>query len=141
MIKQKWKIVVLVVLLLSIPFMSQADPIQQEVSSENVLPQRSEAERAKRFEGAASLWLIEGRKLYNSSCKSCHHRDNGVGASCFNPESKTQKAWDLVFEKRYSKCAKNGSWDSLTPTQLRDINDFLFRYAFGTEDKYVDPYR
>lgn len=141
MIKHKWKIFFLAVSLLSIPFIGQAEPTQQECSSKKVLPQRTEAERAKRFEGAASLWLIEGRKLYKSSCKSCHHRDNDVGASCFSPESKTQKYWDLVFEQRYSKCAKDGSWDSLTATQLRDINDFLFRYAFGTEEKYVDPYR
>lgn len=140
MTKQKWSIFLLAILLSSAAIVVQAEPRQQS-ASDNILPQRTEAERAKRFEGVASLWLLEGRKLYTSGCKSCHYRGNDVGATCFNAESKTQQEWDHVFEKRYSECAKNGSWDSLTAKQLQDINDFLYRYAYGTERKYVDPYR
>lgn len=140
MTRQKWRVLILVILLLSSAFIVQAKPIQQETSN-NFSPQRTAAERAKRFEPANALWLLDARKLYTRHCKSCHHRGNDVGATCFNVESKTQQAWDHVFEKRYSECAKNGSWDSLSAKQLQDINDFLYRYAYGTERKYVDPYR
>lgn len=136
MIKQKWSIFILAVLLFSSPFLVLAQQTEQEANPNQCLPQLTQAERCRRILGAEALWWREGRKLYQSNCRSCHQRNNDVGASFLHVESKTQRGWDQVFVKRYSKCAKNGSWDSLTERQLQDINDFLYRYAYGAGGIY-----
>ena len=136
MIKQRWSISILAALLLSAPFLVQAQQTAQEVNTEKCLPQLSEAERCRRLLGAEALWWREGRKLYKSNCRTCHQRNNDVGATFLHVESKTQRGWDQVFVKRNSKCAKSGFWDSLTERQLQDINDYLYRYAYGSGGIY-----
>lgn len=70
--------------------------------------------------------IQEGRELFKSVCKSCHARDNDVGAPFLHSESKISRAWNRVFEKRYPACARAGSWAALDDEQLRRVNDFLF---------------
>lgn len=137
MTNKRWSFYLLALALLATPLLAQAEQIQQQKRTpENCLPQLTQAERCRRFIGQEALWWRDGRKLYKNNCKSCHHRGNEVGASFFYEESKTQQGWDRVFIKRNSECAKNGSWASLTPKQLQDINDYLYRYAYGTGGIY-----
>ncbi|MBA3014414.1 MAG: hypothetical protein KKD63_11450 [Proteobacteria bacterium] len=70
--------------------------------------------------------IEEGRNLFHSVCKSCHSRDNAVGARFIHSESLISRAWNRVFAKQYPACAKDGSWASLNEEQLRRVNDFLF---------------
>lgn len=136
MVQKKASILFLAVLLLSSPFLVHAQPATNKVSSEDYLPQLSNAERCRRILSVEALWWRDGRKLYKSHCNTCHQRQNNVGASFLHEESKVQRAWDRVFMERYPKCAKDGSWDSLTERQLQDINDYLYRYAYGTSGIY-----
>jgi len=136
MIKPILSSLILMVALLSTPFLVQAQQPVLGDKAEKCLPQLSDAERCRRVLGVEALWWREGRKLYKSNCKSCHYRENEVGASFLYEESKSQRAWDRVFIERYPKCAKDGSWSALSERQLQDINDYLYRYAFGTSGIY-----
>lgn len=78
--------------------------------------------------------IEEGQRLFRTQCKSCHARDNSVGASFLHSESKISRAWNRVFEQRYPACAKDGSWASLSDEQVRRVNDFLFMYAADSYD-------
>lgn len=98
--------------------------------------QNSNGNSHRQITGEEALWWQEGRKIFTTHCKSCHYRDNTVGAPFLHAEAKTQKGWDRVFARRYPACAKNGAWDSLSAKQLRDLNDFLSRHAYGTSGVY-----
>jgi mono/diheme cytochrome c family protein len=75
-----------------------------------------------------SLPWGEGGKTFKSTCKSCHTK-NHASAPFLWSESKTQKAWDRVFETRYPKCAQDGSWDNIGDDQLSKVHDYLWRWA------------
>jgi len=78
--------------------------------------------------------IEEGRQLFKSVCKSCHTRDNAVGAPFIHSESKISRAWNRVFETRYPACANNGSWAALSDEQLMRVNDFLFMNSADSYD-------
>jgi cytochrome c5 len=78
--------------------------------------------------------IEEGRRLFHSVCKSCHSRDNTVEAPFLHSESKTSRAWNRVFAKRFPACAKDGSWATLNDEQLRRVNDFLFMNSADSYD-------
>jgi len=81
-----------------------------------------------------SSWVSPGAKKFKESCKSCHYRSNDKGAKFLYAESKTMKGWQRVFFKKFSKCAKDGSWEKLSQEDLLEINDYLFRNANNTYD-------
>ena len=87
----------------------------------------------RKFEMYDSL-MNESYNLFIDLCKVCHQRDNEKGATFLYTESKTPEAWNRVFFKRYSKCAKDGTWDKYDEEDLRKINDFLYRFGAGTFD-------
>lgn len=76
-----------------------------------------------------SLPWGEGGKTFKSSCKSCHTRDNTKNAPFLWAESKSRNGWDRVFETRYPKCAKDGSWDNINEEKLSKVHDYLWRWA------------
>ncbi|HFQ80676.1 MAG TPA: hypothetical protein ENK33_04805 [Desulfobacterales bacterium] len=101
---------------------------------------------AKRFDKATKTCRIityqdirDGYKLFENSCKSCHYRGNKKHARFLYSESKVRKGWDRVFSSRYTRCAKNGSWNKLTTEQLAVINDYLFESAADTVGPYAKP--
>lgn len=75
-----------------------------------------------------------GAIKFKQVCKSCHARDNEVGAPFLYMESYSSTAWNKVFAKRSKKCAKDGSWDALTQDELLLVNDYLYRNANDTYD-------
>ncbi|MDH4320390.1 MAG: hypothetical protein OEV73_02715 [Desulfobulbaceae bacterium] len=83
----------------------------------------------------SSPWGIGGQ-LFKTVCKSCHTRDNNTGAKFLWEESKTSKAWNRVFFEKYPACAKNGSWQSITPEQLLSLNDYLYRFSANSQDAH-----
>lgn len=78
--------------------------------------------------------MSEGYNLFQEHCKSCHSRDNDLGAPFIYSESKTPEAWTRVFFERYPQCAGDGSWDGLDLQDLLKINDYLYRFGAGTFD-------
>lgn len=78
----------------------------------------------------------EGGKVFQETCKSCHTRDNQVGASFLWVESKSSKAWNRVFAQKKVACARNGSWDTLSMGQLLMLNDYLFRFGLNSGDMF-----
>lgn len=56
----------------------------------------------------------EGYKLFQSNCKSCHFRGNDKGAQFLDTDSLTMRGWNMVFYKKYPRCAKDGSWAKLS---------------------------
>ncbi|EAT15507.1 hypothetical protein Dace_1369 [Desulfuromonas acetoxidans DSM 684] len=137
MTKRTWSIILLAIMLFAVPFLAQA----QECPT--AAPEKKHCKYAEinaalglRPLGDQALWWQDGNKEFKKNCMNCHHRGNDVGANFLYVESKTQQGWDNVFIRRYPECAKNGSWDSLTKKQLQDINDFLYRYAYGTGGVY-----
>ena len=80
-------------------------------------------------------WWGSGSKIFQEKCKSCHFRGNDKGAPFLHSESKSPKAWNRVFFKKYPKCAKDGSWDITLDEQLV-LNDYLYRYGADTYDAY-----
>jgi hypothetical protein len=78
--------------------------------------------------------IEEGARLFRSVCKSCHSRENVVGAPFLHSESKISRAWNRIFFKRYPGCAKDGAWASLTDEQLRRVNDFLYMNSADSYD-------
>ena len=67
-------------------------------------------------------------------CKSCHFRDNKKGAPFLWSESKSSRAWNRVFAKRYPDCAKDGSWSAMNLDQQLKLNDYLYRFARDSQD-------
>jgi hypothetical protein len=76
----------------------------------------------------------EGGKLFRKVCKSCHTRNNNLGAPFLWVESKTSKGWNRVFYKKYPNCAKNNSWKSIDLEQQLKLNDYLYRFAANSHD-------
>lgn len=94
---------------------------------------RSFADGAAEF--ASRPWG-EGGKIFRSTCKSCHTRDNKVGATFLWVESKSSKGWNRVFAERKVVCVRDGAWDTLTMEQLLSLNDYLFRFALNSGDMF-----
>lgn len=76
-----------------------------------------------------------GYKTFRSLCKSCHNR-NTESAPFLHSESRTMKAWNNIFHKKYPKCAKKGYWDKLTPEELLNLNDYLYFNAYDSYDPH-----
>ena len=81
-----------------------------------------------------SLWWGEGAKIFKKSCKSCHFRGNDEGAPFLYSESKSPRAWNRVFFKKYPACAKDGSWGNLALNDQLLLNDYLYRNGADTYD-------
>ena len=81
-----------------------------------------------------SGWVSEGHVIFKNNCKSCHRRGNDKGARFLEAESTTSEGWNRVFYRRNAKCAKDGSWASLTTEQILQLNDYLYWNAYGTYD-------
>lgn len=81
-----------------------------------------------------SSWASEGAALFRKTCKACHYRGNDKGARFLHSESLTPRAWNRVFFEKYPKCAQDGAWAGLDTEQLRKVNDYLYRNAYGTYD-------
>ncbi|MGV1099646.1 hypothetical protein ACUUL3_09610 [Thiovibrio sp. JS02] len=77
-----------------------------------------------------NLWA--GYQAYRENCKSCHFRGNDQGAVFLNEDSRTMRGWNNIFFKRNVRCAKDGSWDSLSEEDLRKVNDYLYSKAYDT---------
>lgn len=80
-------------------------------------------------------WWGTGNKIFRKKCKSCHFKGNDQGTPFLHSESKSPRAWNRVFYKKYPKCAKDGSWDITLDEQLV-LNDYLYRYGADTYDPY-----
>ena len=78
-------------------------------------------------------WWGTGSKIFKQNCKSCHFHGNDQGAPFLHSESKSPRAWNRVFYKKYPKCAKDGSWNLNIQEQLV-LNDFLYKYGADTYD-------
>lgn len=137
MTKRTWSIIFLAVVLFTVPFLAQAKECPPKEQTKKHCKYREIKDgHGLRSLGGEALWWQAGNREFKKNCMNCHNRGNDVGASFLYVESKTQTGWDDVFVKRYPECAKNGSWDALSEKQLRDINDFLYRYAYGTGGVY-----
>ncbi len=75
-----------------------------------------------------------GAAKFKQVCKSCHTRDNDKGAPFIYMETYGSEGWNNVFSKRRKKCARDGSWDVLTASELQLVNDYLYRNANDTYD-------
>ena len=82
-----------------------------------------------------TAWWGTGSKIFQQNCKSCHYRGNDKGAKFLYTESKSPRAWNRVFFKKYPECAKDGSWNLDLQEQLV-LNDFLYKYGADTYDAY-----
>lgn len=82
-----------------------------------------------------SLPWGKGGKAYKQVCKSCHTRDNDIGAPFLWEESKSSKGWNRVFADMKVECATDGSWSKLSDDQLLMINDYLFRWSSNSLDR------
>jgi len=89
----------------------------------------TQSSRAMEFK---NLWA--GYKLFQGNCKSCHFRGNEKGAKFLDTDSRTMRGWNTLFYKKNVQCAKDGSWDNLSPEELLVINDYLFSKAYDTWD-------
>lgn len=67
-----------------------------------------------------------GYLSFRAVCKSCHFRENDVGAPFLYTESKTRDGWDRVFAEMYPLCAQDGSWDKLGEEDRQNLHDYLF---------------
>lgn len=81
-----------------------------------------------------STWWGNGAEIFRSNCKSCHFRGNDKGAPFLYSESKSSRAWNRVFFKKYPECAQDGSWGNLTLEDQLVLNDYLYRNANDTYD-------
>lgn len=79
-----------------------------------------------------SFWWGSGAQTFRSTCKPCHTR--GSEGGFLHVESKTSRAWNRVFFEKYPKCAKDGSWGSLSMDDLMKLNDYLYRFGAFTYD-------
>jgi hypothetical protein len=84
---------------------------------------------------ADAEWWGAGNKIFQQKCKSCHFQGNNEGAPFLHSESKSPRAWNRIFFKKYPKCAQDGSWDITLDEQLV-LNDFLYRNGADTYDAY-----
>ncbi|MBU0675610.1 MAG: hypothetical protein KJ950_13290 [Proteobacteria bacterium] len=84
------------------------------------------------LEWASRPWG-EGGKAFKEVCQGCHFKGNDRGATFLWVESKTSAAWNRVFEQKYPKCAKDGSWEVLDPEQKMRVNDYLFRWGKNSQ--------
>lgn len=89
----------------------------------------TQSSRALEFK---NLWA--GYKLYQSNCKSCHFRGNDKGAKFLDTDSRTMRGWNALFYKKNVRCAKDGSWATLSPEELMYVNDYLYSKAYDTWD-------
>ncbi|MFH1216727.1 MAG: hypothetical protein V1706_09530 [Pseudomonadota bacterium] len=87
-----------------------------------------------RIFGFDSMWWGKGAKIFQNNCKTCHIRGNDKGAPFLYSESKSPKAWNRVFFKRYPACARDGSWGNLTLNDQLLLNDYLYRNGANTYD-------
>jgi len=71
----------------------------------------------------------EGGKIFKDFCKGCHFRGNDKDAPFLWSESKSSKAWNRVFAKRYPQCAKDGTWEVYALEQIMKVNDYLYRFS------------
>jgi len=78
----------------------------------------------------------EGYLTFHNFCKSCHSKDNSVGAPFLHTESKTRRGWNRVFLTHYPQCAKDGTWDKLSEDDLLKLHDYLFSEAKDTYNPY-----
>ncbi len=76
----------------------------------------------------------EGGKVFRVVCKKCHSRGKNEDAPFLYVESKTSKGWNRVFAEHKVKCAKAGAWDVMSLDQELKLNDYLFRFAFWSQD-------
>lgn len=81
----------------------------------------------------SEAWGLGGKK-FQEVCKSCHARDNDKGAPPLSTQSYTSKGWNSIFASRRVRCAREGSWGSLSEEEVQFINDYLFRNAAWTYD-------
>ncbi len=86
-----------------------------------------------RLDWESEPWGTGGIK-FREVCKSCHHKNNTKGARFLHAESYTSDAWNSIFAKRRKKCARDGSWDVLSPEELQLVNDYLYRNGDWTYD-------
>lgn len=91
-----------------------------------------EATQTCRIFNKDSTWWGEGAKIFQNNCKTCHFTGNDVGAPFLHSESKSPKAWNRVFFKKYPDCAKDGSWEKLTLNDQLLLNDYLYRNGANT---------
>ena len=75
-----------------------------------------------------------GGKMFQQVCKSCHTRDNDKGAPFLWTESYSSNGWNRVFAERYPPCAKDGSWKGVALEDIQMINDYLYRFGYGSQD-------
>ena len=85
------------------------------------------------LEWASSAWG-EGGREFKKVCQGCHFKGNDKGVPFLWAESKSSAAWNRVFDQKYPKCARDGSWDVLTREQQMEVNDYLYRFAKGSDD-------
>jgi hypothetical protein len=86
-----------------------------------------------KLEFASRPWG-EGGHVFRAVCKSCHTRENNVGATFLWMESKSSRAWNRIFAEKKVPCARAGAWDSLTMDQMLKLNDYLFRFGLNSGD-------
>lgn len=72
----------------------------------------------------------KGKYLYKKTCKSCH--DDGSEGGKLTPLSKTQKQWDLFFDKNKHK-TKPAVWKDYSDQDLKDVQQFLFDHAADSD--------
>lgn len=84
--------------------------------------------------GFESGWWGEGNKIFKSQCKSCHTKDNKVGATFLYSESKSPKGWNRVFFRKRAKCYKDGHWAELSLEKQLLLNDYLYKNGANTYD-------
>ncbi len=82
-----------------------------------------------------SLPWGQGGKAFKQVCKSCHSRNNDQQAPFLWEESKTSKGWNRIFATMRVKCAKDGSWEKLSPDKLLMVNDYLYRWSSTSLDR------
>jgi len=127
----KGKIAVIVVVAAFLALLSQAKVFANDEGGETAyrFDPATQTSRAMEFN---NTW--EGYRLYKSICKSCHFRGNERGARYMNEDSRTMMGWNTVFYRKNVRCAKDGSWDKLSPQDLLYVNDYLYSKAYDTWD-------
>ena len=76
-------------------------------------------------------WGMGGIKL-RELCQSCHASGNDKGLVFIQRESRTSEGWNRVFANSSVKCARDGSWDSLSQEDRLLVNDYLYRNGSWT---------
>lgn len=102
------------------------------VLAESVMQRFDQRTRTCRNFTMDNVWA--GYAIFRNVCKSCHSRDNNVGAPFLYSESKTRPAWDRVFVEMYPGCAQEGVWAPLSSEDLLNLNDYLTVDAANTSN-------